>query len=643
MVSCLAVLVASSLSQGFSLQAEVDRLLASRPAGQRLVIDLTKLNGGQPITLKEPLSIKGDNVELRGGVLLGGPILKAKARLEDPQVIARLSPEGRGKIVELDLPPGFRVADFQERGFGLNERLAHTELLPWRSASASDLLGIRPMQPAQWPNADGPAGKWLMTGYVEGGTAFVDPSARPDSWATTEGVWTHGYWQFDWAEHRCPIASYNRTTKQIRLKNSGEGPLKSYGLAKGRRFIYINALEELDQPGEYWIDAKGNRILAWLPTGVSKVIASEVGGPLIKAEGREKIILNGVSLVGGRGAAIDFKDCRSCLVKDVKVVSPGGAGMIVRDGFEVHASRVTIQDAGEEGVRLSGGDRTTLTSSGHALEDSTIQRVSRWVKTYRPAVLMEGVGSRVSRCLITDLPHTAILFKGNDFIIEQNDIRRVCTETSDAGAIYTGRNPTMRGTVIRFNRFRELNLSTKTEGTYHAVICIYLDDCHAGIDVIGNIIESPTIGLMIGGGRDNKIVGNIFLGSDPAVSFDARAKGWAKKHFEEGWRYGDDLKNLPVTSDLWRRRYPALAAGIESKADFAWPEGCTFVDNVVLAPAAIRYLDGLKQSDWQTYDGNIIRDKPGSLEEALQLRSARAVQIPWKDIGPRAQKSLGQP
>lgn len=643
MISSLSMLAASTLSQAFSLQTELDRLLAQRPAGQRLVLDLKKLNQGQPIILKEPLVIKGDDVELRGGVLLGGPILKAKRRITDPKFTARLSPAGKSKVVELDLTSGFAVADFQERGFGLSERLAHTELLPWKSAAPGELLKIRPMHPAQWPNAKGPAGNWLLTGEVEGGTSFVDPSARPDSWATTEGVWTHGYWQFDWAEHRCSIASYDRTTKQIRLKDSGEGPLKSYGLAKGRRFIYTNVLEELDEPGEYWIDSKGNRVLAWLPQGVSQVVATELGGPMIQAVGREKIILNGVSLVGGRGAAIDFKDCRSSQVKDVQIISPGGAGMIVRDGVEVVANRVTIQDAGEEGVRLSGGDRTTLTSSRHVLEDSTIQRVSRWVKTYRPAVLMDGVGSRVSRCLITDLPHTAILFKGNDFIIEQNDIRRVCTETSDAGAIYTGRNPTMRGTIIRFNRFRELSLSAKTEGTYHAVICIYLDDCHAGIEVIGNIIESPTIGMMIGGGRDNKVVGNIFIGSDPAVSFDARAKGWAKKHFEKGWNYGDDLKNLPVTGEVWRRRYPALAAGIESKADFAWPEGCTFVDNVVLGPASIRYLDGLKQSDWQSFEGNLIREKPGTLEDALLLRPARAVKIPWKEIGPRAVLTRSKP
>lgn len=617
------------------LQTEIDRLLAARDPETKLVVELAKLSKGAPITLSSPLEIKGDKVELRGGVLLGGSLLKAKPRILDTKLVARLAPEAKGKVSELELPPSFKVSDFVERGFGLAERLSHTELLPWKGASTAELLKVRPLTPAQWPNAAGPEGSWQLTGEIKGSGSFIDPSGRPERWASTQGVWTHGYWQFDWAEHRVPVKAYDKATKQVDLVESGQGPLKSYGLFKGRRFIYLNVLEELDQPGEYWLDVMGNRILAWLPDGVKQVLASQVGGPLIKVQGQEEVILSGLSLVGGRGPALEFKDCRSCQIKDTKVISPGGAGLLVLDGEGVAASRLTIQDAGEEGVRFTGGDRKTLTSARHALEDSTIQRVSRWVKTYRPGVLMDGVGSRVSRCLITDLPHTAILFKGNDFVIEQNDIRRVCQETSDAGAIYTGRNPTMRGTVIRFNRFREMSLTTKTEGTYHAVICIYLDDCHPGIEVIGNIIESKCIGLMIGGGRDNKIVGNIFIGAEPAVSFDARAKSWAKEHFKEGWNYGEDLKTLPVTGEIWRRKYPALAAAIESKADFAWPEGCTFVDNVVFGPSVIRYLDGLKQSDWMAFDGNVMRDKPGTLDEALQLRPARSVKIPWKEIGPK--------
>ncbi len=38
---------------------------------------------------------------------------------------------------------------------------------------------------------------------------------------------------------------------------------------------------------------------------------------------------------------------------------------------------------------------------------------------------------------------------GNDHEVAYNEIYRVCTQTGDAGAVYMGRNLTMRGTVIR--------------------------------------------------------------------------------------------------------------------------------------------------------------------------------------------------
>ena len=37
---------------------------------------------------------------------------------------------------------------------------------------------------------------------------------------------------------------------------------------------------------------------------------------------------------------------------------------------------------------------------------------------------------------------------------------------------------------------------------------------------------------MIGGGRDNRVVGNVFLDCHPAVHVDARGKGWASFWFD---------------------------------------------------------------------------------------------------------------
>jgi hypothetical protein len=229
-----------------------------------------------------------------------------------------------------------------------------------------------------------------------------------------------------------------------------------------------------------------------------------------------------------------------------------------------------------------------------------------------------------------DLPHNAVLFTGNDHLIERNLVQRACTETADAGAFYTGRNFTTRGHMIRWNRFQEVQMRESTEGNWPLVISVYLDDCQAGVSVVGNIFESKGMGVLIGGGWDNVVEGNIFLGAEPAIMVDARAKGWAKTHFESKWGYQRDIEALPVMESPWKDRYPSLAKALLDKADLAWPRGIRIVGNLSAGGKWLQLQDGLKESDF-TYRGNVIREAPMKLDEAMALTSG----IPLHRIGAR--------
>lgn len=617
------------------LQTHLDGLIGQRKSDEKVVLDLAVFSRGAPIVLQRSLEIKADNVEIRGGLLLGGSLLSAKAGSISGVLVNRLPLAARGKVVELSLLPEDPLFGFESRGFDLYEKLSHTELIAWTGSNPESLEASRPLRPAQWPNTKGAEGGWQLTGDADENFSFTDPSKRPSRWANVDGVWTYGYWQFDWADQTAPLKGYNRTNGRVSLEATEIGGLRRFGLVKGRRFAYINVLEELDEPGEYWIDVKNRRILAWLPAGVKQVVASSVSGPLIKAEKQSGLQLTNLTMVGGRGAAIDLTDCRSSSVSGARILSPGGAGVLIKGGRGVSLRRLKITDAGEEGVRLSGGDRPSLTSSGHSVEDSTIERVSRWCRTYRPAVLLEGVGARVSRNAFFDLPHQAILFQGNDFVIEQNDVKRVCTETSDSGAFYTGRNPTARGTIIRFNRFREMQVKAKTEGNHQFVISVYLDDCNSETLVQGNIFEGKCMGVLLGGGRDNRIEGNIFLNSEPPLIIDARAKGWTREFFDIHWGNHPELAAMPINSALWKSRYPELARSVVNRYDMADPFGNTFVDNVALGGWDVTYYDKLDEKVWKRYEGNTLRKEGGTLDEAIRLLPARAARIPLYEIGPR--------
>ncbi len=122
-----------------------------------------------------------------------------------------------------------------------------------------------------------------------------------------------------------------------------------------------------------------------------------------------------------------------------------------------------IHDTGEYGVILAGGDRKTLEPGRNYAVNNDIYRFGRWVRTCRPAVFLYGVGNRVVHNRMHDAPHTAVLFWGNDHVLEFNEVHRVCTDTGDAGAFYIGRDWSQRGNVIRYNKLVKLE-NNLTEG-----------------------------------------------------------------------------------------------------------------------------------------------------------------------------------
>lgn len=183
---------------------------------------------------------------------------------------------------------------------------------------------------------------------------------------------------------------------------------------------------------------------------------------------------------------------------------------------------------------------------------------------YRPAIALNGVGNKARHNFIHDAPHQAIAFSGNDHLIEFNRIERVCLESNDAGAIYSGRDWTWRGTIIRFNLFRDI-VGFQNKGC----MGVYLDDMLCGTTVFGNIFVNVTRAAFIGGGRDNIVENNVFVDCEPAVHVDARAMGWASYNVETTMK--ERLMAVPYKQPPWSEKYPQLVNILEDEP--AAPKG----------------------------------------------------------------------
>ncbi len=484
--------------------------------------------------------------------LLGGRVLKGFQPVLDAAVLARLDPAARSRVLQIDLRAlGItNYGEMKSRGFGRQTTAAHCELF-----SAG-----RPMTLARWPNegawekiAGFPASSGKgddhggRIGDLPGG--FLYSGERPRRWRDTSDLWVHGFWAWDWAN------SYERVTAveadQHLIKTVP--PHGLYGFRAGQRFYYLNLLEELDQPGEWFLDRTTGLLYFWPPGPMDSVetVLSLLDQPLIKMTDASHITIRGLVLEATRGSAVEINGGAGNRIVGCLLRNLGNLGVTINGGTNQGVVSCDVFDTGDGGVSLSGGDRQTLTPGGHFVENCHFQRQGRWSRCYVPAVLMNGVGLRASHNLIHDHPHCAILFTGNDHLIEFNEIHHIALETGDVGAIYTGRDYSFRGNRIRHNYIHE------TGGVGMGSMGVYLDDCVSGTEVFGNVFYKVHWAMFIGGGRDHRVENNVFVDCDPAVRADGRGLDPSPV-----WR--DMVETYmraqlaAVPSALYRERYPAL-------------------------------------------------------------------------------------
>ncbi len=502
---------------------------------------------------------KGDAVRL-----LGGKILRDWQVVTDPAVLEKFEPEVRGKIYQTDL----KAAGMLEYGSP-------------DSGGAELFFGHQPMQLSRYPNEgfvkitgllnEKPTVLHGIKGDLSGKFQFED--TRINRWSVEKDPWVHGYWFWDWSEQRHKIKSIDANVLEV------EPPYHGYGYRLGQWFYGFNLLCEIDRPGEYYIDRAAG-VLYFYPPGLpetSESLLSRLDSLILIGDG-SGLTIRGFLLEGCRKDAIMVQNGKDVLIAASAIRNIGGTAVNISGGENCGVQGCDISTAGAGGISLSGGDREKLVPAGHFADNNHIHHFARIQRVYQPGISLNGVGNRATHNLIAHAPHMGMGFYGNDHLIEFNEIDDVCYESNDAGAIYTGRNWTMRGNMIRYNYLHDIEGFEKK-----GCVGIYLDDMFASADMIGNIFLRVTRAAMIGGGRDNSILNNIFVDCVPSLHVDARALGWAAYHADE-W-IAEAKEKGTISGIAWNKppyseRYPKLVNILEDEPKA--PKGNVIARNICL-------------------------------------------------------------
>ncbi len=504
----------------------------------------------------------GESVRLSAGRSISGwkPV-------SDPQVLERLDPGVRGRVLQVDLKAQ-SITDYGEMSGGfsqagstgielfLDDAPAHVSRYPNTGfIPISQVLGATPI------NVGG------TKGTKEGVFQVDDPHVA--RWVGEKDARVLGYWFWDWADQRQSIASIDPATRTLTLA----GEPHAFGYRKGQYFYAFNLLSEIDAPGEWFLDRQSG-IAYVLPLGKAAPQHSLVTmlPNAVKMEGASHITLSHLIIEGARETAVTIRNGVGCTIVGCTIRNSGSWAVRVEGGSTCSVRGSDITGTGDGGVSLEGGERKSLTPSNHSVENCHIHDYSRWNRTYRAGVNLTGVGNRAIRNLIDHAPHEAISFSGNDHVIEGNEIHNVCDETNDAGAIYAGRDWTMRGHVIRNNFLHDI-YGREAKGANG----VYLDDNFSSATIEGNIFQNTMRAIHLGGGRDHQVQNNLFIDCPSALHIDARGLGWRADGFDD---LKQKLEAMPYKTQPWSTRYPKLPALLNDEP--MAPKGIVVAHNVII-------------------------------------------------------------
>lgn len=521
----------------------------------------------------------GQQVRFSGGVKVTG-----WSSLTDEAVLNRLPLDDAGEHI---LVTDLRAQGIVDYGEIMIRPGTHRESEP------ELFWGDEPLTLARYPN-EGFRGIHEISENLREVVLDTDRALR---WTAENDPWIMAYWFYDWSEQFEPIVAIDPETGVVSRSPEID---PRYGASPGKaRWYAFNLLSELDQPGEYYLDREQGLAYCWPPQeemaggvlSTEAVLSSSAG--IIQASEVSHVTFRGITMEACRGTAIEISGGDNVHIVGCTIRNTGRIGIKVTGGVDHMIYGCDVYNTGSGGISMRGGDRHTLAPSRFNIENNHVHNYARRKRTYRPAILVNGVGSRIAHNLIHDGPHMALMAEGNEHLIEYNEIHNVVYESGDAGAYYVGRDWTMRGVVLRYNYWHNIIGMGKNGG-----MTVYLDDQHCGHTIHGNLFVRCSNAAFVSGGDDNIVTNNIFIDCRPAAHLGNRGGGSIEETLYR------TLDAMPYQSALWRAAYPTLATVLED--DPHRPKRNVFARNI----SAGGIWDDIDESirHLQTIDSNLAFD-----------------------------------
>lgn len=487
-------------------------------------------------------------------IFYGGARVSGFEPVTDAAILERLPQEARGKVMRCNLvAQGLKdYGELAVRGFSQPPSPPTLELF----------VDGKPMTLARWPN----------NGFVGIGK-LLEPGAKAENkpsvfeylddrharWTKAEEPWLFGYFRYLWADSTIKVSKVDTAAKTITCDEAYQYGPPGMNTGQGIQYYAFNLLEEIDQPGEWYLDRNTGMLYLYPPTDLANATV-EIGllsTPMVTMDQVSDVRFEGLTFDLGRYNGLVLENCNRCVIAGCTVSRLAGNGITINGGTADGIVGCDIHTIGRRATEVIGGDRATLTPGRHFVENCQIHNFGRIDRTYTPAIQLEGVGNRVAHNLMYDCPSSVMRIEGNDHVIEFNEVHSAVQESDDQGAMELFRNPTFRGVVFRYNRFTNCGKTGKGAAV-HGQAAIRFDDAISGMLVYGNIFIRSANGnfgaIQMNSGRDNVMDNNLFIDCKQGLSGGWNAGNSVWRMIADNQRPDDFF-----VSALYLKRYPEIA------------------------------------------------------------------------------------
>lgn len=448
-----------------------------------------------------------EEVVITGGTDIEGSKFKPVKDVSE-EAYAKLPAAIRDQVVAVDLAAlGISTEGAQITSSGPNYQV---------------FVGGEELTLSRYPNATKLAltGKVLHIGEITAtysslgpkGTNSDDPDIRfemtdlrPTLWENDGNIWLNGSLYAEWDIQNIRVKEAAADTGVMRM--DGGSTLGAVSKPTNT-YYYYNILEELDVPGEFYLNST-NGILYLYPIGdmsTATVTYSAMQSDLIQLSQAENVVLNGLTVENGAGYGIYMTNCTQAIVQNCTLRNLGygirihgqKSGMIYSDVYQIANAPVRISES--------------QTYFDYTPEQNFLQNCYIYdVGTRNPKICqvrVYGTGNVVSHNLMQGMYGVAIYLQhAKECIVEYNEIVGAPSGTYDYGAIYHPYNPADTGNHIRYNYIHDIGIFSEEGNPYG----IYFDEGLRGNYAYGNIMYNVPCGFFTNSGSENVIINNIVM------------------------------------------------------------------------------------------------------------------------------------